>query len=53
MEKDAQRVCMMTTIGLCAAVSDFQRHRGTGARQRYTYFLPVQGGIQVVVQRQQ
>ncbi|KAG2774718.1 hypothetical protein Pcac1_g14469 [Phytophthora cactorum] len=42
MTKDCQRTSLVTALAMCLAFSeDNQRHRSTGVRQRYAYFVPL------------
>ncbi|KAG4237659.1 hypothetical protein PC116_g14278 [Phytophthora cactorum] len=44
MTKDCQRTSLVTALAMCLAFSeDNQRHRSTGVRQRYAYFIPLVG----------
>ncbi|KAG3055729.1 hypothetical protein PC121_g15616 [Phytophthora cactorum] len=46
MTKDCQRTSLVTALAMCLAfLEDNQRHRSTGVRQRYAYFVPLVGQV--------
>ncbi|KAG3247800.1 hypothetical protein PI124_g7507 [Phytophthora idaei] len=46
MTNDCQRTSLVTALATCLAFSeDNQRHRPTGVRQRYAYFVPLVGQV--------
>ncbi|OWZ23332.1 hypothetical protein PHMEG_0001809 [Phytophthora megakarya] len=46
MSKECQRTSLITALAMCSGISEEgQRHRSTGTRARYSYFLPLVGSV--------